>query len=214
MNTPHVPIQAPSLAQIAAVLAQHDPDTTASGRAGVHASVAMLLRDADGHAPPEVLFIKRAERGDDPWSGHMAFPGGRRQAEDPSLFDAAVRETEEEVGLSLDRGLQLGRLSDLGEGRIKQFDMSVSCFVFRTPQPADLTLNHEVDDTVWIPLDYLSDLRNIEPYRFPPDPLQRDFPSFHYDGYRVWGLTYRLMADFLTLFGVTLPLEESGKILE
>ncbi|MGB5283894.1 MAG: NUDIX domain-containing protein, partial [Polyangiales bacterium] len=65
------------------------------------AAVAMLLRE--GASGPEVFFIRRAEHPRDPWSGHMAFPGGRRDAGDATLLDTAMRETREEVGVDLSR---------------------------------------------------------------------------------------------------------------
>ena len=55
------------------------------------AAVAAILRQAPSGL--EVLFIKRAERDGDPWSGHMAFPGGRREPHDSDLYSTALRET-------------------------------------------------------------------------------------------------------------------------
>ena len=83
--------------QIEQVLAQHR-----SGRRMLRpllrrAAVAMILRDEGGEA--QILMIKRAARDGDPWSGHMAFPGGRMEKEDQSLRETAIRETFEEVGL-------------------------------------------------------------------------------------------------------------------
>jgi 8-oxo-dGTP pyrophosphatase MutT (NUDIX family) len=51
----------------------------------------------------EILFIKRAGRVGDRWSGHTALPGGRRDPTDADDRAAAVRETKEEVGLDLTR---------------------------------------------------------------------------------------------------------------
>jgi len=71
------------------------------------ASVAMTL------AGPSLktLMIKRAEREGDPWSGQVAFPGGRRERQDRSLLETATRETKEEVGIDLQRSaVYLGHL--------------------------------------------------------------------------------------------------------
>src|SRR5689334_10230467 len=76
------------------------------------AAVAAVLRDRGGEA--EVLLIRRAQKETDPWSGHMAFPGGRQDPSDRDLLHTAVRETEEEVGLELRPEEHLiGRLDDL-----------------------------------------------------------------------------------------------------
>lgn len=53
------------------------------------------------HGDPEVLFIKRASRVGDRWTGHVALPGGKRDPEDADDRAAAIRETSEEVGLDL-----------------------------------------------------------------------------------------------------------------
>ena len=63
------------------------------------AAVAVVLREGDSGS--EILFIERSTREDDPWSGHMAFPGGRVEAADANTRAAAERETLEEVGVSL-----------------------------------------------------------------------------------------------------------------
>ena len=52
-------------------------------RAG-RAAVAIMVREA--RAATEMLMIRRATREGDPWSGHMGFPGGRRDAGDPCNF--------------------------------------------------------------------------------------------------------------------------------
>ena len=75
-------------------LAAHRPVARA---APARAAVAMVLRPAAGGAS-EVLLIERAEKPGDPWSGHMAFPGGRLDPSDPDPRFTAERETFEEVG--------------------------------------------------------------------------------------------------------------------
>ena len=77
------------------------------------ASVALIFRSTE-NGGKELLFIQRARREGDPWSGDMAFPGGRLQPEDASARAAAERETLEETGMDLRRhGRFLTRLSDL-----------------------------------------------------------------------------------------------------
>lgn len=196
-----------SVAEITAVLAAHQPDTGPSERAGRHAAVAMVLREGPG-GRLETLFIQRTEHPGDPWSGQMAFPGGRRDAQDASVEAAARRETFEEVGIDLTPATRVGRLDDIEGGRLSTFRLSVSPFVFHYPDPPAVTLEErEVADSVWVPLAYLGDVGNVVPYQFPQDPAGREFPSFQYEGYPIWGLTFRIITSFVRLFGVELPRE-------
>src|SRR5262245_15243378 len=120
--------------------------------AGVRqAAVAMVL--AQGGSGAEVLFIERARTVGDPWSGHMAFPGGRVDPTDVDGRAAAERETLEEVGISLAGAELLGRLDDKRGNR--QPELVISAFVYHAPAPGEITINHEVQDAFWFPLDGL-----------------------------------------------------------
>src|SRR5262245_5919302 len=96
--------------EIRARLAAYEPklaDTSADGQSLAAVSLVFL---AQGGGPAELLFIERALREGDPWSGHMAFPGGRRDRADADLVATSLRETREEVGLEL--GRPIARLDD------------------------------------------------------------------------------------------------------
>lgn len=192
-----------SINDVRAALAAFEPDTTPSVRNGRNAAVAMIL--TEGEQGLETLFIQRARHPRDPWSGQMAFPGGRQDPEDPTLEMAAERETLEEVGIRLAPERRLGRLNDLEGGRLVQHRLAVSAFVYHHADPPPITPNYEVADDVWVPLRFIADPKNVRPYVFPNDPLSREFPSFVYEGYTVWGLTYRIVSNFLRLFGRELP---------
>ena len=130
-----------------------------SGRA----AVAIMVRE--GQEATELLMIRRATREGDPWSGHMGFPGGRRDPEDHSNLSCALRETEEELGVDLSRwGVPLGELSDVNTGwRKDRPEMLVTPFIFSVSELPALTPNDEVDDVVWVPLHFLMDESNREP---------------------------------------------------
>src|SRR5262245_25531983 len=107
-------------------LALRDP-VTISGRR--QAAVAIVLHEAA--TGPEMLFIERAQRRGDPWSGHMAFPGGRVDSTDAHARAAAERETREEVGLDLAGAEALGRLDDLNAGIRLVAPLVLAAFVYR-----------------------------------------------------------------------------------
>lgn len=185
-------------------LAGHAPHTAPSLRSERNAAVAMILREGP-QGDLETLFMERAKAPGDPWSGQMSFPGGRKEPGDRSLEHAARREVEEEVGIALDAGMRIGRLDDVEGGRLQTHRLAVSPFVYYYPNPPEPLHNYEVADTVWVPITYLSEPGNIRPYRFHLDPAQRDFPSFQYDRFTIWGLTYRIVGSFVRLFDVELP---------
>ena len=137
----------PNLQDIQARLAAHDHRELREHE-GARAAVAMVLRAAT--AGPEVLFIERARREGDPWSGHMAFPGGRLDPVDASTRAAAERETLEEVGLSLDDALHIGRLDDKTGNPRTASKLVISAHVYRLDHEPRLEINHEVASAFWL----------------------------------------------------------------
>ena len=186
-------------------MAQHRPQTEPSRAARRNAAVALILRNGSP-GRLEALFIQRAEHPEDPWSGHMALPGGRQDPGDDDIESVARRETLEEVGIDLAKeGRLLGRLDDITGGRLGAYGMAVTPFVYHCDAPYTLAHNHEVAATVWVPLAHLGHPANVREYVFPIDPLHRTWASIPYGPYTIWGLTYRIVANFVELFGVSLP---------
>ena len=165
-------------------------------RAG-RAAVAIMVRE--GLNATEMLMIRRATREGDPWSGHMGFPGGRRDPGDPCNFSCALRETEEEIGVDLEQwGTRLGELSDVNTGwRADRPEMLVTPFVFRVAELPELTPNHEVDDVVWVPLHFLMDHCNREPLAWEWKGQKMETDSYLYDSYRIWGLSLMMIDEMI-----------------
>lgn len=171
------------------------------------AAVAAILRPSGDEA--DVLFIRRAEHEHDPWSGHMAFPGGRAEEHDASLLDTATRETREEIGLDLAKeGELLGRIDDVPAiARGVPVSLVIRPYVFRLRSDDSgesleprLTLNREVEEVVWGPLGAMvrGELDTTIPYRRPGcDDLI--MPGYGIDDRIVWGLTHRMLANLFDL---------------
>lgn len=191
-----------SLDQIRRALAAHRPEQLADP-ARPRAAVSLVLRGDPQQ--PELLFIERARHPEDPWSGHMAFPGGRVDPGDRDPRAAAERETLEEVGLSLARAEALGQLDDL-EGRHagRRLPLVISAYVYHLPEAGPLAPNHEVEETLWVPLADLVDPRHHVEYPV----ASMGFPGIRVgdpERHVVWGLTYRFLETFLALLGSPLP---------
>jgi 8-oxo-dGTP pyrophosphatase MutT (NUDIX family) len=121
-------------------LANHSA-TVVDDPARPRAAVAVVLRDADDG--PEVLLIERARHPEDPWSGHMAFPGGRVDPADSDTRAAAERETLEEVGLPLAGAELLGRLDDLeGRNAGRPLQLVISAWVYHVMEHGPLVQNY------------------------------------------------------------------------
>lgn len=160
------------------------------------AAVAAILRQAPtGDA--EILFMCRAERPGDPWSGHMAFPGGRHEARDPTLLRTAVRETLEEVGLDLDTGgtflARLPPLQAMANGRSAGLRVVPFVFALDFHRTERLVLNHEVAAAMWAPLGPLARGEATATVEHAHGGATWRLPGLRVGDRVVWGLTYRMM---------------------
>lgn len=180
-------------------LADHSPGRTFLRRFLKRSAVAMILQVRAGQL--HILMIKRAEREGDPWSGHMAFPGGRMDRSDANGYAVAVRETREEIGLSLGETDEcIGRLSDLfARPRRGMFGMTVSPFVFRLDREAAFTPNHEVAEVVWVPLEFLSETANRQEMVMDIRGVKMAVPCYFYEGRCIWGLSLMMLDELLDL---------------
>jgi 8-oxo-dGTP pyrophosphatase MutT (NUDIX family) len=190
------------LDEIRRALDRHTP-LALGGADARRAAVAMVL--AEQPAGPSVLFIERASHPGDPWSGHMAFPGGRVDPGDADPRQAAERETLEEVGLALRGAERIGRLDDKqGNPRTQASALLISAFVYALPEPAPLRLNHEVREAFWFPLAELTAPSRGVAHR----AHTLDFPGIlvgEPGRHVVWGLTYSFLESFFRAVGRPLP---------
>ncbi len=163
------------------------------------AAVAISLRL--GVSGPEMLMIQRAVREGDPWSGHMGFPGGRKDASDATDVACAKRETREEIGFDLDTyGELICQLSDVNTGwRADRPEMLVAPFIFKVDSTPDFELNHEVDDTLWVPLSFLLDDANRSRHQWDWRGEVLESDAFTYDNRLIWGLSLMMIDELLEI---------------
>ena len=183
----------PRLARLRERLAAHRPVAGDDDASLIWAAVAVVVVPS----PDAVLLIRRAERAGDPWSGHMALPGGRRDPADQDLIDTAVRETYEEVGLRLERADLLGGLDDVVPRTPVLPPIAVRPYVFGLSERPSLTPNPEVAGIRWVHLDHLLHPETYHSARLEIRGEPRDFPAYRVDESIVWGMTERILTSLL-----------------
>ncbi|HAY44714.1 MAG TPA: CoA pyrophosphatase [Gammaproteobacteria bacterium] len=172
------------------------PATLGSLDGARYASVALIFQQT--RSALELLVIKRATREGDPWSGQMAFPGGKIDSTDKDARSAAEREVLEEVGFTLSKSAYVGRLDDT-VARVPDIPSVVlSAFVYLVPSPVLLDLNEEVAEALWVPLSRFTDPSYSADFQHPrmSNSLMPAVRLSDSDQHIFWGLSYRVMEAF------------------
>ena len=178
------------------------PATRYQGPSERRAAVAAVLRpttrpDSEG---PELLLIRRAERSGDPWSGHMALPGGHADATDADLLATALRETREEVGLDLSAHELLGALDEHAAHAQGRFTgLVIAPYVFALRGEVEPRINHEVAELLWAPLSPMArgELDAVKELRRDGQLVR--LPGFQVGEHVVWGLTHRVLQSLFSV---------------
>jgi len=161
--------------------------------------VPLVLREAQ----ITVLFTQRAEDlADHP--GQVSFPGGHVDDVDNSAEDAALRETEEEVGLDRQHIETIGRL-DTYKTRT---GFSVIPVVGLVTPPFDISPDsREVAEVFEVPLTFLLEPTNHRRHCREIKGNAREFYAIPYNGHFIWGATAGMVInlyDVLSSNGQTL----------
>lgn len=167
------------------------------------AAVAILV-SGDPHV--EILLIQRAQHALDPWSGQMAFPGGRQDVADEDLLATAIREAAEEVGVNLDRGALLGRLNDVNAvNRTGATGMVIRPFVFASAsRPVTAPDAREVAQVIWADGSRLYAGESATHHDVERRGIPLRLPAFDVSGNPVWGLTYAMLNELFSVVRSTL----------
>ncbi len=166
------------------------------------AAVALVL--IEGHEGLEALFIHRAERAGDPWSGQVALPGGRHEPSDPDLLATAIRETLEETGVDLSHAEHLGALDDLHPRTSALPPVLVRPFVFALVSRPPLVPSAEVQHAFWLPFARLLAPGVRREATLAVRGVERTFPAYLIGEEMIWGMTERIVTPFLSLLSPTL----------
>ena len=180
------------LEQIEDRLREHHPPTNefVSNRASVLIPLNLHLGE------PCLLLTRRSTRLRS-FSGHVSFPGGKRDQDDKSDYDTSVRESQEEVGLEQEQIYFVGKLEQM----LSPHGCLVSPFVARIPNQFEPRINEaEIESCFWVPLSFFLD---PEQHQIQQHRNKRRYPHFthhfQFEGYHIWGMTALMIIRLLEL---------------
>jgi 8-oxo-dGTP pyrophosphatase MutT (NUDIX family) len=167
-------------------------------RGMIAAAVAVVLHEGDEGL--EVLFIHRAVRAGDTWSGQIAFPGGRREPNDADLLATAIRETREEVGFDLSTAERLAVLDDLHPRTPVLPPVVVRPFVFALTARPTIVVGPEVQDAFWVSFRALLAPGVLgEIVVDHPGIPRRVLPAYTLGNRTIWGMSERILTPLISL---------------
>jgi 8-oxo-dGTP pyrophosphatase MutT (NUDIX family) len=168
-----------------------------------HASVGILI--AGTKQNPSICFIRRAKWEGDPWSEHIAFPGGSRAADEDAL-QTLRRELKEEIGWVVEDRQRPVRLPQLrirlaGRERLLLLD----AFVYRVEgAPPALRCGPEVESAFWIPVAELWSLNNLDHHTLGDGSETLVYPAVRTSQGIIFGITLRVLTLLSDQFGIPL----------
>jgi len=166
-------------------------DAVAKYAGADRAAVTLIIHDSEDL---DALFVKRVVSAVDPWSGQIAFPGGRFEHPDNSIIDTAIRETHEETGIDLlSQSRLVGALDDVRP--INKSDLVVTPFVALVEDKPTTKPSSEIEETFW------ASLRGLERVTYETTlttGAKWRGEAFRYKNYVVWGMTGHIIDGFLS----------------
>jgi 8-oxo-dGTP pyrophosphatase MutT (NUDIX family) len=156
---------------------------------------AVLLMLTDDERNPEIVFTRRAAHLHQ-HSGQVAFPGGKKDASDATLFDTAMREAQEEVGLSPEKAIRIGSLNQV----ISKHNILVSPFVVIVPHEIQLAPNpDEIESIFRVPATWFLDAKAHRVDKLSFRSFSLNVPCYLFEDYEIWGMSAIVLVDFLNV---------------
>ncbi|CAN5922915.1 CoA pyrophosphatase [soil metagenome] len=189
------------VARLIKALADHQPCEIEAGPDVRRAAILLVIRERDD-GEPELLMIKRAEVERDPWSGHIACPGGRMAPHDADLAATAIRETLEETGVDVVRdGRLIGQLDDLSPTTMALPPIVIRPFVAIVRDDVEIVPSEEVALSFWVPLALLIARHPWGTEVVHVRGVELSVSAFQHGVHTVWGLTERVLWQLVGLLG-------------
>lgn len=173
-------------------VSSHTPSALESDRRFPEAAVLLPITRSD---QPELILTLRAS-GLSTHGGEVAFPGGRRDPEDPDLMFTALREAEEEIGLPPGLVEVIGPLSPL----ISKHGIKVTPYVGLIPDFVEYRPNDaEIAAVFSVPLEFFRQDAREHTHRIDYQGRSWYVPSYRYDGFKIWGLTAIMIVELMNV---------------
>ncbi|MBA1241719.1 CoA pyrophosphatase [Pseudomonas japonica] len=173
-------------------IGNHVPLTLETDKRFPEAAVLIPLTRGDN---PEMILTLRAS-GLSTHGGEVAFPGGRRDPEDPDLVFTALREAEEEIGLPPGMVEIVGPLSPL----VSRHGLQVTPFVGLIPDYVEYRPNDaEIAAVFSVPLTFFREDPREHTHRIDYQGRSCYVPSYRYEDYKIWGLTAIMIVELVNV---------------
>ena len=164
-----------------------------SGRPQASVLIA-ILNYGEYIESPELIYTQRSGHLST-HSGEVSFPGGKAEGGDVSLFDTALRESNEEMSLNGEDVTMLGKLDYL----ISRHKIEVNPFIATVDKPQDLEANEEIQEIFTVPLSFLLDPKNIKRESIERQGSVWEVPTWSLKNQKIWGLTAMITVNFLNV---------------
>ena len=164
-----------------------------SGRPQASVLIA-ILNYGEYIESPELIYTQRSGHLST-HSGEVSFPGGKAEDADASLFDTALRESNEEMSLNGEDVTMLGKLNYL----ISRHKIEVNPFIATVDKPQNLEANDEIQEIFTVPLSFLLDPKNIKRESIERQGSVWEVPTWSLKNQKIWGLTAMITVNFLNV---------------
>ena len=164
-----------------------------SGRPQASVLIA-ILNYGEYIESPELIYTQRSGHLST-HSGEVSFPGGKAEDGDASLFDTALRESNEEMSLNGGDVTMLGKLDYL----ISRHKIEVNPFIATVDKAQDLKANEEIQEIFTVPLSFLLDPKNIKRESIERQGSVWEVPTWSLKNQKIWGLTAMITINFLNV---------------
>ena len=164
-----------------------------SGRPQASVLIA-ILNYGEYIKSPELIYTQRSSHLST-HSGEVSFPGGKSEDGDSSLFDTALRESNEEMSLNRADVTMLGKLDYL----ISRHKIEVNPFIATVDKAQNLQPNEEIQEIFTVPLSFLLDPSNIKRESIERQGSVWEVPTWKLKNQKIWGLTAMITVNFLNI---------------